>query len=305
MAVMSLFSRILFILISLGLSAGSATAGGVTNATPLRVVTSNYPLTYFAERIGGSRVLVNFPVPSDEDPSFWKPDSKAVSAMQRAELILLNGADYEKWLSKVSLSKFKVADTSAGFKDQFIRIENAVTHSHGPGGMHSHDGLANNIWLDFDLASKQAAAVAEAMSRKRPELHDQFMENLKALQTDLAGLDQELKTLTSTKPGLALFGSHPVYQYLAKRYGLNLKMVHWEANEIPPESEWSNLKKTLANHPARWMLWEAQPDAAIVERLKKEGVQSLVFEPAANRPESGDLLEVMKQNITNLQAAYH
>ncbi len=54
----------------------------------------NYPLKYFAERIGGELVDVQFPVPPGEDPAKWLPDSAAISQCQQAELILLNGASY-------------------------------------------------------------------------------------------------------------------------------------------------------------------------------------------------------------------
>jgi zinc transport system substrate-binding protein len=285
------------------LSLSSAWAG-VTESSPLKVVAANYPLAYFAERIGGSRVSVSLPVPADEDPAFWKPTAKAVGDMQKAELILLNGADYEKWLPRVTLSKFKLADTSAGFKATFIRIENAVTHSHGPGGMHSHEGIAFTTWLDFDQASKQAEAVAQAMVRKRPEFKTVMMDNLKLLQDDLAALDKQMKDLADAKPGLPLLGSHPVYQYLARRYGLNLKSVHWEASEMPSAEEWEGIRNTLATHPAKWMIWESKPAEAIVAKLKSLGVGSLVFDPCANRPESGDFLDMMEQNLGHLKEAY-
>jgi len=294
-------SSFLFRVFLLSLPVASAWAGTSTDSPRLKIVAANYPLAYFAERIGGNRVAVSLPVPAGEDPSFWKPTAKEVAEMQKAELVLLNGADYERWLPRVSLSKFKLADTSAAFKDGFIRIENAVTHSHGPGGMHSHDGLANTTWLDFAQAQKQAEAVAQAMVRKRPELKAVFLENLQPLQADLAELDGQLKA--AAKPGRPLLGSHPVYQYLARRYALNLKSVHWEPDEMPPQPEWEGLRNSLAGHPAKAMIWEAQPSAEIAAKLKAMGVDSLVFDPCANRPESGDFLEVMKKNLEGLRMA--
>jgi zinc transport system substrate-binding protein len=293
-------SFILSTLCLFGLLSPAAWAGTATDTPRLRIVASNYPLAYFAERIGGSRVRVEMPVPAGEDPSYWKPNAQAVGEIQKAELLLLNGADYEKWLPKVSLSKFKLADTSLGFKNSYIRIENAVTHSHGLGGAHSHDGLANTTWLDFAQAQQQAEAAAQAMARKRPELKTVFMENLKSLQSDLAELDIQLKAAVSNRP---LLGSHPVYQYLARRYGLNMRNMHWEPNEMPSPTEWEGLNALLAVHPAKAMLWEAQPSAEIATKLKTLEVDSLVFDPCANRPEVGDFLEVMKRNLENLRAA--
>jgi zinc transport system substrate-binding protein len=277
---------------------------GVTDSPMLKIVVSNYPLKYFAERIGGNRVAVNLPAPADEDPAFWKPDARAVGDMQKAELILLNGADYEKWLPRVTLSKFKLADTSAALKNDFIRIENAVTHSHGPGGMHSHEGIAYTTWLDFNQAAKQAEAAALAMIRKRPELKNVLMDNLKPLQEDLAVLDKQMKDLAATKPGLPLLGSHPVYQYLARRYGLNLQSVHWEPNEMPSNEEWEGLRKILNTHPAKWVIWESKPSEAITAKLRDLGVSSLVFDPCGNRPECGDFLGLMEKNLSRLKEAY-
>ena len=36
----------------------------------LTVYTVNYPLAYFAERVGGKHIQVVFPAPSDVDPAF-------------------------------------------------------------------------------------------------------------------------------------------------------------------------------------------------------------------------------------------
>ncbi len=63
----------------------------------LSVYVVNYPLKYFAERIGGDLVEVQFPAPADEDPAFWKPAAEVVTAYQQADVILLNGAGYAKW----------------------------------------------------------------------------------------------------------------------------------------------------------------------------------------------------------------
>lgn len=290
----------------LSLALGLAFSGMVRadlGTGPLKIVASSYPVAYFAERIGGSRVQVSLPVPAEEDPAFWKPDAKAIGQMQKADLIALNGADLEKWLVRVTLPKLKQVDTSAGFKDRFIVIPNAVTHSHGPGGMHSHGGTAFVTWLDFEQAGKQAEALAQAMMRKRPEFKATFQEGLDKLVADLKALDGEMQQITAGKSTQPLMGSHPVYHYLARRYGLNLQAVHWEANEMPPPAEWEGLTKTLAIHPAKLMLWEAPPTAEIAAKLTAQGVVSVGFEPCSNRPESGDFLSVMKQNLANLRQA--
>ena len=58
----------------------------------ISVVSVNYPLHYFATRIGGDLVDASFPVPADIDPAFWKPSGDDVAQIQAADLIVLNGA---------------------------------------------------------------------------------------------------------------------------------------------------------------------------------------------------------------------
>ena len=88
--------------------------------------------------------------------------------MQKADLILLNGATYDKWLAGVSLPESKLIDTSSAFADQYIKTVEAGTHSHGKGGDHSHAGTAFTTWIDFDQALQQARAVKDALTEIRP-----------------------------------------------------------------------------------------------------------------------------------------
>jgi len=103
---------------------------------------------------------------------------------------------------------------------------------------------------------------------------------------------------------LPLFASHPVYQYLARRYRLNLQTVMWEADEFPDQKQWTTLTEMQLNHPAKWMLWEADPIPQSVTQLQNLGIVSLVFMPLANRPASGDFISVMRDNLKNLEKAF-
>jgi zinc transport system substrate-binding protein len=264
----------------------------------------NYPLKYFTERIAENRVDVRFPAPSDEDPAFWKPDVDTIAAFQTADLIVLNGATYAKWTEKVSLPKTKIVNTSAGFQDQYIEIKDSVTHSHGPAGEHSHTGTAFTTWLDFRLATQQAKAILTALSRLLPEQKSAFEAQYTALETDLAALDNQLQDLVASKRAQPLVASHPVYQYFARRYGLNLQSVLWEPDVMPDASQWQALQTLLATHPAKWMIWEGEPLAASVDKLQTLGVHSVVFDPCGNTPEQGDFLTVMQQNIINLRHVF-
>ena len=270
----------------------------------LSVYAVNYPLQYFAQRIAGEQAEVILPLPSAIDPAFWQPDVATITGFQQADIILLNGAGYAKWVNRVSLPRRKLVDTSAGFSDRYINTEGKVTHSHGREGDHSHTGSAFTTWLDFTQAVEQARAIAEALSHQRPGSKEVFVRNLAALEKDLLDLDKRVKAIVSMDPDRQLLASHPVYQYFRRRYGLHLESVMWEPDAMPDEVEWSELVRLLKGHPANWMLWEGKPNQESVARLRSMGIDSLVFDPCSNRPGDGNFFSVMQQNVLNLEQVF-
>jgi zinc transport system substrate-binding protein len=267
----------------------------------LSIFTVNYPLAYFAERIGGDLVTVTFPAPAGVDPAYWAPGPEQVAEYQQADLILLNGLGYAKWLQRATLPAGKLVDTSRSFEDRWVPLQGGAVHSHGLEGEHSHQGYAFTTWLDPLLAIEQAKSVAEALREALPE-HDEILQSsLEALVTDLQQLDNALVSATDGIGGQLLLFSHPVYQYLVSRYGLNARSVHWEPNEEPNEEQWQELQTMVAKNAAQWMIWEGQPTTATAGRLAELGIQSTVYAPCANRPSEGDLLAVMHLNVASLQ----
>jgi zinc transport system substrate-binding protein len=296
-----MFARVVHLVILCAVLSAPVLASGQNRLT---VYVVNYPLQYFAQRIAGEHAEVTFPTTGDEDPALWQPTIEIIAGYQQADLILLNGANYAKWVDRVSLPQRKLVDTSASFRDHYIHVKAGTTHSHGPGGDHSHTGTAFTTWLDFNQAAEQARAIADAMTRKQPALEEVFVRNFTALEADLLALDKLIQSIVATRPDLPLMASHPVYQYFQRRYGLNLQSVMWEPGEVPGEAQWTGLERILKEHPARWMIWESEPHPQSVKRLRGMGVESIVFNPAANRPEAGDFLSVMRQNVTHLQRVF-
>ena len=274
-----------------------------SNNKPIIYVT-NYPLKYFSDRIGGDKIQVKFPIPPDIDPAFWQPDSNIISQLQQGDLIFLNGATYEKWLDTVSLPESKLINTSSDFQDQYIPIKSAVTHTHGLKGEHSHTDTAFTTWLNLQFAVKQAQSIRDALSQMMPLEKETFNNNYEALEKELLDLDRQIQSIVTTKPDQNFISSHPVYDYLQQRYNIKLGSVHWEPEEFPTEEQWQELQFILQKHPTQWIIWEAKPNPETVPKLKTMGINSLVFAPVANTPDTGDFLSIMEQNIQNLQQAF-
>ena len=271
--------------------------------SPYSIYTVNYPLQYFAQRMGGDFVIAHYPGPSDEDPAYWKPDIDTVVEYQQSDLIILNGVGYASWVRQMSLPLSKQVDTSAGFADQLLPVTDKVAHTHGPTGEHVHDDLAFTVWLDPELASLQAKVIHAALLALLPDQTEVLDANLLALTEELQALDKDLAEAFRPKNARQIIYSHPVYQYLDRRYELNGISVHWEPEAVPSAGEF----KQLENMSGSVMIWEAEPLPEVQARLTDMGIASVVFSPCATQPDSGpdpkDYLQVMQANVDRINNA--
>ena len=73
---------------------------------------------------------------------------------------------------------------------------------------------------------------------------------------------------------------------------------------MPSGDEWIELQNYLDEHPVEWMIWEAEPDKEIADKLRRRGVSIAVFEPCMNTPGDEDYMKVMLRNIENLRSVF-
>lgn len=267
-----------------------------------RVVAVNYPLQYFAERLVGDAAEVIFPVPADVDPSFWRPSIADISTIQSADLILLNGAGFATWVDRVSLPRAKVVNSTAAIEDQFIRTE-SITHSHGDGDEHSHEGLASYTWLDPMLAIAQAEAVAAAITARGIAPDDEVATRLAALRADLEDLDRQATLAFDGLQDIAIIATHPRYQYLAQRYGLSVSSLEWEAGAMPTDAERAELVALVAQTAAQVLIWEAAPPAEAFAVAGELGLANIVFPTLAHGVEERDYLQAIAEALTAVSDA--
>jgi len=273
------------------------------------VYTTFYPTTYFVERIAGDRVDVVCPCPADADPAYWMPDDETIKAYQAADLVVVNGASFEKWLEAVSLPESRLVNTAKPLAGELITLPDAVSHSHGPGGAHAHAGIDGHTWLDPVSARTQAGQIRDALIAAFPAEKEAFRQGYQALAADLDALDLRLKALTAKMPDQVLLNSHPAYNYLARRYGWKVKYFHLDPEQMPDDGTMAEVGAFLAEQPAKLMLWEAQPAEKIAKRFQEQfGVESVVYSPgeslAAEQRRAGmDFLALLNQNVTRLAEA--
>jgi zinc transport system substrate-binding protein len=282
----------------------SSDGAAVTKPDIALVISSNYPLYFFARRItDGVDGAPEIVLPDiDGDPASWTPGAEQIQLLQSAEIILLNGAGAESWLNLITLDHRRLLDTSVNITNRLIPLEGDVVHQHGPEGEHSHQGHAFTTWLDPQLAIAQAQIVTETLVELDPAGAEQFRDNMAKLEEELAHLDTRLAEVLAELDGRPILFSHPVYQYLERRYGINGESVHWEPDEEPTTAAWIAMQQILATHPATIMIWEDEPLMSTAQRLSDAGITSVPWHTVASRPGHGNYLSVMRDNAERLES---
>ena len=205
--------------------------------TPARdkplVCTTLYPVQYFAERIAGDLAEVECVVDPGADPLHWRPDRAMIQLLQGADLVLLNGAGAEPWLFQVSLPMTRVVETAGPLSEQLIQIEDAVTHSHGPGDTHTHEGTDPHTWTDPKAAKVQAEQVLAGLLTVLPDQAEKLKIRHDELAAELGALHDSFAALGNVPEGETLVASHPAYNYLARTHGWPIVNFDLTVDNLP------------------------------------------------------------------------
>lgn len=267
------------------------------------IMTSFYPTEYFAKRISGGTVEVQCPLPEDEDPIYWKPSDDIIMRFQNAKLVILNGAEFEKWPTFVSLPLSKTIESVNLPPEELVKYEDSISHRHGPSGEHSHEGIDGHTWLDPVMAKLQSKTILDAMKKVWPIHSQTFEKNYKALSADLDILNQRFKAFKNMK----LLASHPAYNYISKRYGWDIINFDFDPSEPLNETQIKALQAALDKKDRNIMLWEEMPIDSIRDNLDNQfAINSIEFSPcesmtAADLADGKDYLKVMLMNLDALE----
>ena len=229
------------------------------------VASTNYPVKWCIDYISGSTVDNLYLVPSDIDPAFWEPADEDILKLSEVNRIFLNGASNEKWLETRSLTN--TFNSSASSKEKYIKYK-GVEHEHN-GKKHVHDETDFNVWLDFEIFKSQAEQISSELLKIISNPKVDFKANLKSLTAELDELKKEISEASGNQK--KFLASHPVYNYLARSHGWEVKNFHWEPEEMPSDEEWAKLDKALEF--SSYMLWESEPSEEILAKLKAKGVK--------------------------------
>jgi zinc transport system substrate-binding protein len=209
---------------------------------PLRVSVSIPPQSYFVERIGGDRVLVDVLVLPGRSPATYAPNPSQISSLAKSDVYFRVGVPFENLLVPrlgSIAANLLVVDTRRGIQ---LRKMHTGHHAHGEGQavqtpskamdetVQALDGEGDDphIWLDPNRVKQQAATICDALIALDPGGKGVYRSNLDRFVADLQALHQRLQRVLEPFTGDNLYVFHPSFGYFADAYGLRQVSIEIE-----------------------------------------------------------------------------
>ncbi|WP_340029253.1 metal ABC transporter substrate-binding protein [Paenibacillus sp. FSL H7-0942] len=231
-----------------------------TETAKLNVQVSFYPMYEFTKNVAGDLANVHTLVPAGMEPHDWEPTPQDIASIEKADVLVYNGAGMESWIDQVtgSLSNASLiqveaskginlleggehdhhhedsdgtdthdhANESAGEAHDHDQADEATTEQHDHDhdaeaeAGHDHGGLDPHVWLSPALAVKEVRNIEAGLAQAAPEHAEQFQQNADAYITQLGSLDQDFKAAVTDSKRKDFITQHAAFGYLAKEYGL-------------------------------------------------------------------------------------
>ena len=267
----------------------------------LRVVTSFYPLYYFASQIAGDKAEVHNITPAGAEPHDYEPTAQDMARIENSQLLILNGGKLEAW-------EDKVRDTLKGTNARLAVVSDVI----------ANEQTAENrkivrdphIWLDPVLAKKMAAAIADNMIAADIHNTAYYESRVAQLQAKLGALDQLYRQGLGDCKQKNIVTSHAAFSYLAREYGLGQIAISGLSPEADPTAkELADIADFVKQNKITHIFFETLAGPKLAETIADEtGAQTLALNPLEGLTDKEiaggqDYFTVMEKNLLNLQIA--
>ena len=244
---------------SAGLIASAAACGGGQSASTegagtINVVASVNQWGTLAEELGGKNVEVTSIVHTTSvDPHDYEPTSADISKLQKAQVIVVNGADYDAWAVKAA-------------KNTKATVVNAAE----VGGV--KEGGNPHIWFSASVRKSAAEAITKAYEKADASKKADFDKLNKQWQNDEGKVESKIAEVRKKAEGLNYAATESVAYYLAEDMGLKdvtpTGYAQASANESEPTAaDISTYVKALESGDIKLLVVNTQEESDMTKKL--------------------------------------
>jgi len=276
------------------LACGAAPAAPATNAAPLRIVTSFYPLYITTLNIvaGVPGVsLKNLTRPTTGCLHDYQLTPAELRALADADVFIVNGAGLESFLTKVMAHTTNLT---------------VVTASQGLDLLRDEHGVNPHVWVSISGAIGQARAIAAALAARDPRNALAYQRNCAAYVAQLAALRAEMQAGLSSATTRTIITFHEAFPYFAREFDLRIAaVIEREPGSEPNPRELAATIQLVRKTGVTALCTEPQYSARAAAAIAREcGATVYLLDPAATGPQTNAAyLMIMRQNLATLQRA--
>jgi zinc transport system substrate-binding protein len=270
----------------------------------VKVLTTFYPLTYIASRIGGEHIEISQLIPNNTEVHSWQPATSDIVEAEEADIIFSNGMGLDHWLEddiipSIEIEGKLVIETTSDIE---------FNESKDMNGDHEHGNSDPHTWLSPYIARHQAEQIYHALVEFDEENEEIYKSNWMNLEDEFLELDQKYIELSEGDNNV-IFTTHAAFGHLAERYGFKQHgVIGISADEQPSTSTISNLVEIMIEHDTYVLYVDPVYNRDYVNTLRSEikirtgediKVLNLYFMLG---PIDGlDYIEQMEENLDNLK----
>jgi zinc/manganese transport system substrate-binding protein len=174
----------------------------------LDVVASFSIIGDFVRNVGGDRVSVTTLVGPDGDAHVYTPAPADARKVADARLVIVNGLDFEGWLSRLV--------KSSGRKATIVTATTGIA----PRKLGSH--ADPHAWQSVANAKAYVANIRDALAAADPAGAETYRGNAQSYLEKLDALDREVRAAVAQIPQdrRKVISTHDAFGYLASAYGI-------------------------------------------------------------------------------------
>lgn len=278
----------------------------------VEVVTTLYPLEYFARRIGGDSVEVVNLIPPGAEAHDFEPTPADIRRLKSADVVIYNGAGFDPWMERAlgATGSERRIVVEAGHGLAGLEAVDEDEHEGEGGHEDEESGLDPHVWLDPMNAIEQVKQVRDGLSRANSASADTYAANAAALIGELEALHQRYQSGLAGCRLRQFVTSHAAFGYLARRYNLEQVPVTGVSPEAEPSpGDLAQLADKVRYMGAKHLMVEPNISPRLIETIAREvGAGVLTLHPleslTSDESARGETyFSLMESNLRSLRTA--
>ncbi len=300
----------------------------------LNVVTTSYPIYFFANEIAGDVGNVELLLPYGTDPHSFDPSPKDMIKIINSDAFIFTSEYLEMWVHDIeeSLESENVNIYDAGSvveyidgnhddhdhigehdeDEEHVEDEDHADTENGTSEEHEEHGEFDpHYWLSLENNLKVIDYILTLYVQLDPENEIVYIENAQSLKSDIELLKTKYETtLSNCENNFVISGGHNIYGYLEHEYHFEVETAAGLSPDSEPTPEKIKKLNDLAiEHNTKYVLFEELVNPNLAKSISNDvGAEVLSFNPGATILKDDfdagmNFISIMEENLNTLSSA--